>query len=204
MLYLTHISMDFQMLRLRLATTPLQERGLFVTSLPGHVMLLLIRRELNMLGGERLDVWGLNEGAVESLDLLFRYPLFEATGTVGHPLRNWGLLLLGTHLLGALLPLLIILTTVRGVPRTTFIVVVMMMVMVILEGDLLILELNDYRLIYNYGCRIRRSCMPLLLVVAGEGSRFARSPRLLLGGCGGGAWRKDCFVKDLVDVLKKA
>ena len=25
-----------------------------------------------------------------------------------------------------------------------------------------------------------------------------------LGGCGGGAWREDCFVKDLVDILEKA
>ena len=109
-------------------------------------------------------------------------------------------------MLGALLPLLIVLAAVRSVPRTALIVVVMMMVMMILERDLLILELNDDRLIYNYGCRIRRSCMPLLLVgvIAGEGSRFVRSPRLLLGGCGGGAWRKDCFVKDLVDILKKA
>jgi hypothetical protein len=104
-------------------------------------------------------------------------------------------------LLGALLSLLIILTAMRGVPRTTFIVVVMMMVMVILEGDLLILELNDDRLIYNYGCGIRGPRMPLLLVIAG---RLARSPRLLLGGCRGGARCEDCFVEDLVDVLKKA
>ena len=149
---------------------------------------------------------GLNEGAVESLDLFFRYPLFEATSTVGHRLRSWGLLLLRTHLLGALLSLLIILTAMRGVPRTTFIVVVMMMVMVILEGDLLILELNDDRLIYNYGGSVRGPRMPLLLgVIAG---RFTRScsilPRLLLGGCRGGARCEDCFVEDLVDVLKKA
>ena len=199
--------MDFQMLRLRLAATTLQERGLFVTTLPGHVMLLLIRRELNMLGGERLDMWGLDEGAVESLDLLFRYPLFEAIGPVGHRLRSGGLLLLRTHLLGALLSLLIILTAVRGVPSTTFIVVVMMMVMVILEGDLLILELNHDRLIYNYGCCIRGTRMPLLLGVAIAG-RFTRScsllPRLLLGGCRGGARCEDCFVEDLVDILKKA
>lgn len=74
------------MLRLRLTTPTLEERGLFVTSLPGHIVLLLIRRELNMLGGERLDVRGLNERAVESLDLLFGYPVFEATSTVGHRL----------------------------------------------------------------------------------------------------------------------
>jgi hypothetical protein len=155
MLYMAHVSMDFQMLRLRLTTSTLQQRGLFVTSLPGRVVFLLIRRELNMLGGERLYVWGLNEGAVESLDLLFRYLLFEANSTVGHRLQSWGLLLLRAHLLGALLSLLVILTAMRGVPRTTFIVVVMMMVMVILEGDLLILELNDDRLIYNYRCGIR-------------------------------------------------
>jgi hypothetical protein len=45
-------------------------------------------------------------------------------------------------------------------------------------------------------------------VIAGEGSRFTSScsllPLLLLGGCGGGAWREDCFVEDLVDILKKA
>jgi hypothetical protein len=58
-------------------------------------------------------------------------------------------------LLGALLPLLIVLATVRSVPRTALIVVVMMVVMMILERDLLILKLNDYRLIYNYGSRIR-------------------------------------------------
>ena len=77
MLYKAHISMDFE---LRLPTT-LEKRGLFVTSLPGHVMLLLIRREFNMLG-ERLDVRGLNERTVESLDLILWYPLIEATNPV--------------------------------------------------------------------------------------------------------------------------
>lgn len=176
-------------------------------------MLLLIGRELNMLG-QRLDVRGLSERAVESLDLLVRYPLFEPTCTVGHRLRSWGHLL-RAHLLGALLPRLIILTTMRGVPSTTVVVVVMMVVMVVLERDLLILELNDDRLINNYRCcRVSRGSGPrlallLLLmvvvrVIAGEGSRFTRRPRLLLGGCGGGAWCKNCFVKDLVDILEKA
>lgn len=118
-----------------------------MASLASHVMLLLIRREVYMLG-QRLDVWGLDERAVESLPLLFRYPLFE---TIGYAMRTWGLMLLRAHLLGALLPLLIVLATVRSVPCTALIVVVMMMVMMILERDLLILKLNDYRLIYDYG-----------------------------------------------------
>jgi len=77
MLNVAHISMDFH-LRLDLPTT-LEKGGLLVPSLPCHVMLLLIGRELYMLG-ERLDVWSLDERAVESLALLFGYPLFEATG----------------------------------------------------------------------------------------------------------------------------
>jgi hypothetical protein len=106
MLHMAHITMHLH-LRLGLPTS-LEKRGLLVTSLPCHVMLLLIRRELYMLG-QRLDVWGLDERAVESLPLLFRYPLFEA---IGQPVRTWGLMLLRAHLLGALLPLLIVLATV--------------------------------------------------------------------------------------------
>ena len=98
-------------LQLRLglpSTTTLEKRRLLVASLPSNVMLLLIRRELYMLG-QRLDVWGLDERAVESLDLLFRYPLFEA---IGYAMRTWGLMLLRAHLLGALFPLLVVLATV--------------------------------------------------------------------------------------------
>jgi hypothetical protein len=90
-------------------------------------------------------------------------------------------------------------------------VVVMMVVMMILERDLLILKLYDYRLIYDYGRRVRRSPrMPLLLwVTARRFSRGCRGVLLLLPvmglrGCGGGAWREDCFVEDLVDILEKA
>ena len=106
MLHMAHISMHLH-LRLGLPTS-LEKRGLLVASLACHVMLLLIRRELYMLG-ERLDVWGLDERAVESLPLLFRYPLFEA---IGYAMRTWGLMLLRAHLLGALFPLLIVLATV--------------------------------------------------------------------------------------------
>ena len=86
------------------------------------------------------------------------------------------------------------------------------MVMMILERDLLILKLDDYRLVYNYGRRVRRSPrMPLLLgVTARRFSRGCRGVLLLLlpvmgmRGCRGGAWREDCFVEDLVDILEKA
>lgn len=84
------------------------------------------------------------------------------------------------------------------------------MVMMILERDLLILKLDDYRLIYDYGRRVRRSPrMPLLLgVTARRFSWGCRGVLLLpvmgLRGCRGGAWREDCFVEDLVDILEKA
>jgi hypothetical protein len=53
--------------------------------------------------------------------------------------------------------------------------------------------------------------MPLLLgVTARRFSRGCRGVLLLLlpvmgmRGCRGGAWREDCFVEDLVDILEKA
>ena len=52
--------------------------------------------------------------------------------------------------------------------------------------------------------------MPLLLgVTARRFSRGCRGVLLLLPvmglrGCGGGAWREDCFVEDFVDILEKA
>jgi hypothetical protein len=54
--------------------------------------------------------------------------------------------------------------------------------------------------------------MPLLLgVTARRFSWGCRGVLLLLllpvmglRGCGGGAWREDCFVEDLVDILEKA
>ena len=49
---------------------------------------------------------------------------------------------------------MIVLAALRRVPRTALIVVVMMVMMVILERDLLILELNHYRLINNYRGRV--------------------------------------------------
>ena len=176
-------------------------------------MLLVILGDLNMLRGKRLYLRGvLNIWAVHSWFLVFWYSLIYHGTNI---LRTWDIFrILGSLIHGRWLSL-IRLTSMWCI-SWLLIMVMMVMVIMIFESYFLILKLDHNRLINNY----RSSCswcattwawlvmviIILLLILTMSicckaWSRICLS--LLLMAWGLSSVTYDCFIKLLINVIKK-